>query len=69
MPVQDSTRVPSADSARQDSVSSAPPSQRDPVQEARPIDTVHHTEPQPAVPRTDTTLAQPDSLGRPRGTP
>jgi hypothetical protein len=66
---QESTRVPAADSARQDSVSFAPPSQRDPVRETRPIDTIRHTEPQQAVPRADTTLPQPDTLGRSRGVP
>jgi hypothetical protein len=67
--VRDSARVPAADSARQDSVSPTSPSQRDPIQEALPTDTARHTEPQRSVSRPDTTLAQPDSLGRSRGTP
>jgi hypothetical protein len=67
--VGDTARVQAADSARQDSVPPASPSQRDPIQEALPTDTTRHTEPQRSVPRPDTTLAQPDSLGRSRGTP
>jgi hypothetical protein len=67
--LRDSARALAADSARRDSASPASPPQRDPVQEPLPTDTVRHTEPQRSVPRADTSLAQPDSLGRSRGIP
>jgi hypothetical protein len=69
MPVGDSARVTAAESARKDTVSPASPLQRDSVQEPPPIDTVRHAEPQPSVPRADSSQARPDSLGLPRGTP
>jgi hypothetical protein len=69
MPVRDSARVSGAESAQKDSVSPASPQPRDSVQEPRLIDTVRHAEPQQSVPRADTSVARPDSLGRPGGTP
>jgi hypothetical protein len=69
MPVRDSARVPAAGSAQKDSVLTASPLQRDSVQAPPPIDTARQAEPRPNVPRADSSLAQPDSLGGPRGTP
>jgi hypothetical protein len=67
VPVRESTRVAPPDSARQDSLLPAPPSQKDSVHEGRTMDTVRHAEPQRPVLRGDSSVVQPDSLGRPKG--
>lgn len=69
MPVRDSARVPAAESAQKDSVLPSSLPHRDSVQAPPPIDTARQAEPRPSVPRADSSLAQPDSLGGPRGTP